>query len=140
MNVTANAFKAFNGTVDRVDKVDTTFAPLNNARMRNIWFEGNTFTGVTQVIANPVIYEHDQVTAATTWTVSAGAYLPFGGWARTVEAVTPQGMISGPANERRSDMPYANVEMGASKQDITLNWLAASKGKVQVSIRMDSPI
>lgn len=137
--ITSNAFKAINGSVDRVDAVDTTFAPLNNSRMRNIWVTGNTFTGVNQAIANPVVYEFDQATAATTWTVDAGTFLPFAGWARTVEAVVPQGMISGPANERRSDMPYVEVEQGASKQSVTLNWLAASKGKVQVTIRMDTP-
>ncbi|WP_108851348.1 glycosyl hydrolase family 28-related protein [Albidovulum aquaemixtae] len=139
LNVTANAFKAFNGNIDRVEKVDTTFAPLDNSRMRNIWFEGNTFTAVNQVIANPVIYEFTQGSAASTWTVNPGAYLPLGGWARTVEAMVPQGAITGPAGERRSDMPYVDVEQGAQKQNVTLNWLAASKGKVRVSVRMDSP-
>ena len=139
LNVTANAFKAYTRSIDRVEKVDTTFAPLDNSRMRNIWFEGNTFTAVNQVVANPVIREFSQGSTAATWTVAAGAYLPFGGWARTVEAVVPQGMITGPSGERRTDQPYVEVEQGAAKQNVTLNWLAPSKGKVQVTIRMDSP-
>ncbi|MCU9849847.1 right-handed parallel beta-helix repeat-containing protein [Defluviimonas sp. WL0024] len=140
LNVTANVFKSFNGSVDRVDKVDTTYASLDNGRMRSVWFEGNTFTGVTQSIANPVIYEFNQSSAATSWIVDAGAYLPFGGWARTVESVMPEGMITGPSGERRSDQPYVQVTQGATKQQVTLNWAAASKGRVQVKVRMDNPI
>ncbi|PPB79527.1 pectate lyase-like protein [Albidovulum inexpectatum] len=137
--VTSNAFKAYNGRVDRIEKVDTTFAVLDNSRMRNIRFEGNTFTGVDQVVANPVLHEHVQASAATTWVIDAGSYLPFGGWARVVESIVPMGKITGASNERRSDMPYVEVEQGAGKQQVTLNWLAASKGTVRVAIRMDQP-
>jgi hypothetical protein len=49
-------------------------------------------------------------------------------------------MITGPANERRSDMPYVDVEQGASKNEIRLNWLAASKGLVKLKVRMDNPL
>jgi hypothetical protein len=139
VNISGNVFKALSGAIDRVDAVDTTFATLNYASMRNVTVEANSFTSVTQPIANPVFFQHDQATAATVWTVSPGAYLPFGGWARNVEAIVAEGMITGPANERRSDMPYVEVQQGASKQDITVNWLAASKGTVHVKVRMDNP-
>lgn len=139
LNISGNVFKALNGAIDRVETVDTTFATLDNSRMRNIRIEGNAFNAVNQVIANPVSIQHDQVTAATVWTVSAGALLPFGGWARNLEAVTAEDMITGPAGERRSDMPFAAVAQGAAKQDITLNWLAASKGRVKLRLRMDNP-
>jgi hypothetical protein len=36
-------------------------------------------------------------------------------------------------------MPFAAVAQGAAKQDITLNWLAASKGRVKLRLRMDNP-
>lgn len=138
LNVSGNVFKALNGSIDRVETVDTTFATLDNARMRNIRIEGNSFNSISQVIANPVSLQHDQVTPATVWTTNPGPFLPFGGWARNVEAVVAEGMISGPAGERRSDMPYVAVEQGATKQAVTLNWLAASKGKVTLRVRMDN--
>ena len=138
LNVSGNVFKALNGSIDRVETVDTTFATLDNARMRNIRIEGNSFNSISQVIANPVSLQHDQVTPATVWTANPGPFLPFGGWARNVEAVVAEGMISGPAGERRSDMPYVAVEQGATKQAVTLNWLATSQGRVTLRVRMDN--
>ena len=132
-------FKALNGAIDRVETVDTTFATLDNARMRNVTVEANSFTAVTQPIANPVYAEVNQATAATVWTLSPGAYLPFGGWARNVESLVAEGMITGPANERRSDMPYVEVQQGAAKQQVTVNWAQASKGRIQIKVRMDNP-
>ena len=132
-------FKALSGAVDRVERVDTTFATLDNFRMRNVLVEGNTFTAVTQVSANPVMVQHDQATEALIWTIDAGAYLPFGGWARNVDSVVAEGMITGPAGERRSDMPFVDVEQGASKQQVALNWQNSSKGRVQIRLRMDNP-
>ncbi len=50
-----------------------------------------------------------------------------------------EGKITGPANEYRTDMPYVEVEQGASKQDVTVNWASASKGRIQIRVRMDNP-
>jgi len=140
VNISGNVFKALAGAIDRVDAVDTTFAPLNPASMKNITVEANAFTAITQPISNPVFFQHDQASAATVWTVSPGAYLPFGGWARNVEALVAEGMISGPASERRSDMPYVEVQQGALKQNVTVTWAGASKGRVHLRIRMDNPV
>jgi hypothetical protein len=140
LNVSGNVFRCTNGSVDRVEGVDTSFAPLDNGRMRNVVFQGNSFNGVTQPSENPTLFEVNQATAAATWTALPGAVLPFGGWARNVESVVAEGMITGPANERRSDMPYVDVEQGASKNEIRLNWLAASKGLVKLKVRMDNPL
>ena len=139
-NMSGNVFKPLNGSIDRVDQVDTTFADLNYARFRNIVVEGNSFNAVTQTTANPVTLEFDQNTAATVWTVDTGGYLPFGGRARTVSAVVAEGKITGAAGERRSDMPYVEVEQGAQKDAITLNWADPAKGRVQVTVRTDTPI
>lgn len=73
-----------------MDKVDTTFAALDNSRMVNVLVEGNTFRSVGQPIANPVTIEHSGATAATTWTVNPSAFLPFGEWARNVRSVSPR--------------------------------------------------
>lgn len=139
VNISGNVFKALQGPIDRVDAVDTTFATLAYNSMRNVTVEANSFTAVTQPIANPVFLQFDQATAATVWTVNPGPYLPFGGWARNVESLVAEGMITGPANERRSDMPYVEVEQGAAKQNVTVNWAAASKGRIHLKVRMDNP-
>jgi hypothetical protein len=139
LNVTSNVFKCINGNVDRVEKVDTTYAGLDYSRMRNITFEANTFNAVTQTTVNPVMVQHDQTGTAGAWQVDASGYLPFGGWARNVEAIVAEGMITGPAGERRTDMPYAGVEQGATKQLVTVNWATVSKGRVHVKVRMDNP-
>jgi hypothetical protein len=36
-------------------------------------------------------------------------------------------------------MPWVATAQGATKMDVTLNWLAASRGKVSVRLRMDNP-
>ena len=140
LTVSGNVFRCINGTVDRPETVDTSFATLDNSRMRNVLFNGNIFNGVTQNIENPVFMQFDQATAATVWTVTPGATLPFGGWARNVEALVAEGPITGPANERRSDMPYVDVEQGAAKNELRVNWLAAAKGRIQLKVRMDNPL
>lgn len=139
LNLSGNVFKPISGSIDRIDKVDTTFATLQYNRMRNVTVEANSFTAVTQPIANPVYLQHDQATAATVWTVNPAPYLPFGGWARNVESIVAEGKITGPANEYRTDMPYVEVEQGASKQEVTVNWAAAAKGRIQIRVRMDNP-
>ncbi|WP_347312580.1 glycosyl hydrolase family 28-related protein [Defluviimonas sp. SAOS-178_SWC] len=138
-NVSGNVFKPISGAIDRIDKVDTTFATLQYNRMRNVTVEANSFTAVTQPVANPVYMQHDQSSAATVWTINPGPYLPFGGWARNVESIVAEGKITGPSNEYRTDMPYVEVEQGASKQNVTVNWASASKGRIQIRVRMDNP-
>lgn len=137
LNVSGNVFRAVSGDVDRIDQVDTTFADLNFGRMRNIVMEGNIFNGVVQYVSNPVTLEFTQATTQTVWTLQPGVSLPFEGWARNVESVVTQGMITNTAGARVSEMPYVMVEQGTDKKAITLNWSQAVKGTVQVKIRMD---
>jgi hypothetical protein len=139
LNLSGNVFKALNGAVDRVEGVDTTFAPLDYSRMRNIWVEANSFTAVTQLCANPVRFSHVEATSGTVWTVDASAYLPFGGWARNVDSLVAAGMITGATGQRISEMPYVEVQQGALKTLATLHWASAAKGTVHVTIRMDNP-
>ncbi|MDP3860349.1 MAG: right-handed parallel beta-helix repeat-containing protein, partial [Phaeovulum sp.] len=137
LNVSGNVFRAIGGDVDRIEQVDTTFADLNFSRMRNIVMEGNIFNGVLQYVSNPLTMDFTQATAQTTWTLSPGAALPFGGWARNVESVVTQGMITNASNARVSELPYVLTEQGTGKKSITLNWSQAAKGRAQVKLRMD---
>ena len=60
LSVTGNTFRTINGGIDRVDMVDDSYATLNNDRMLNVTFTGNTFSGISQPTINPVFLTHDQ--------------------------------------------------------------------------------
>ena len=139
LTVSNNVFKSLNGNINRIEKVDTSFADLDYARMRNIVFENNIFNAVNQMTVNPVTVQVSQSSAQTVWTADAAAYLPFGGWARNVESLVAVGAITNGAGNRVNAMPYVTTEQGASKTLVTLTWPEAAKGKVNVRIRMDNP-
>ncbi len=134
-----NSFRVVNATVDRVDMVDTTIASLDMTKTRNVRVEGNSFNQVNQTIMNPIAFSHTQNTAADPWTIDAGAFLPFGGRVRMVEAVMPEGAITNAANANRYVQPNASVGQGPQGNQATLRWGEAVKGKVTVVLRMDIP-
>ena len=139
LTISGNVFKSLNAMVDRIEKVDTTFAALDNGRMRNIEVQGNMFNAVREVVSNPVFLEIEQNTAQSTWTAEPGPYLPFGGWARNVESLVAEGMITGAGGQRVTAMPFVNVEQGPVSQNVTVHWPEAAKGRVHLKVRMDNP-
>lgn len=139
LTFTGNVFRSLNGSVQRIEGVDTSFASLDMGRMRNVVMENNTFTGVDLVSATPVYLQHDQATEATVWTVDPGVFMPFGAWARNVESLVAEGAITTASGARVTEMPYVAVEQGTQKQQVTLNWSVACKGRVQIRVRMDNP-
>ena len=140
LSVLSNVFRALNGNVVRVEKVDTTFADLNYTRMRNVTFAGNTFNAVDEPAINPVPLEHSQTATAQTWVVQAAPYLPFGGRARVVEAVTAQGKISDGSGAALYAAPYAKTAQGAANDEVHLVWPAPCRGDVRVVARCDQPL
>ena len=140
LNISGNVFRTINGQIERVELVDTSLAGLEFGLFRNITVQGNAFNGVQQIMQNPVTLRHDQNTAQGAWTISPGPFLPFGGWARNVTAVVPRGEITGPDGTRRSDMPYATVQIGPENNQIRLNWAQAAQGSVLVTVRVDNPL
>lgn len=140
LSVTNNVFKSLNGSVDRIEKIDTSFADIDRSRVRNVVFEGNMFNGIKEISQNPVMVEVNQSAAQTVWTADASEYLPFAGWARNVQGLIAEGMVRDSAGARIDAMPYVAVEQGAAKNQITVNWPEAAKGRLQVTLRMDNPI
>ena len=138
-SLTGNSFRVFNTIVDRVEMLDTTFATLDFTRSRNVRVEGNAFNQVGQQIMNPVVVTHTQNTAADTWNVSAGDYIPFGGRIRMMESVSAQGAITTAANATRYVFPHALVGTGVGGNEVQLKWGEAVKGSAIVSMRMDIP-
>lgn len=139
LNVSGNVFKALNGNIDRVDEVDTSFADLNYGRFRNIRFDGNTFTGVEQFTASPMMLEFVEASDATTWNCSFAGYMPFGGRARNVLSLVTEGRIQNASNQTVSALPYVEVEKGTNKDRVDIVWPEACRGTVHVVARVDNP-
>lgn len=139
MHVTGNSFRALNGVVDRIEKVDTTRATLNFGLMRNVSFQDNTFNNITEWSMSPVTLEHNEVTNHTNWTIDFAPYMPFGGWARKVTSVVADGQITDASGGRVDAMPYTVKQVGANYDQVRLNWPVACRGKVQLTARVDNP-
>lgn len=137
--LSANSFRSFGVVIDRVEMVDTSFATLDFTRSRNVRVEGNSFNNVTQWIINPVQVTHTQNTAAETWNVSAGGFVPFGGRIRQVQSVAPEGIITNASNAGRYVFPYAVPGTGSGGNEAQVRWGEAVKGKALVTMRMDVP-
>jgi hypothetical protein len=138
-SLVSNSFRVFGAVVDRVDMVDTSIASLDFAQSRNVRVEGNSFNNVGQWIMNPVLVTHTQNTAADTWNVSAGGFVPFGGRIRTVTAVAPEGPVTTAANAGRYVFPHALPGTGVTGNEAQLKWGEAVRGKALVTLRMDVP-
>lgn len=136
-SVKGNLFRVVQGTIDRVEQVDTSFADLDYGRMRAVHFAGNTFHNVSQGAQNPVVVQHEQNTAASTWSVSGADALVFGGRAREVDAIAPRGKIANTNNVAVHALPYPELEQGVGAQDVLLRWPEAVTGDVRVTMRMD---
>ena len=138
LNVTGNKFRSIQGTsIDRVDRVDTSYADLDMTRGKHILFEGNTFHAVETPSYNPLIVEHEQNTAASTWVVDSDGRLPFGGRARSVDSVVARGKIKNTNNVAEYTVPYTTAETGGNGDKVELNWEKPVTGTVAVQMRMD---
>ncbi|MDR7126028.1 glycosyl hydrolase family 28-related protein [Pseudotabrizicola sp. 4114] len=139
LSVSDNTFRAINGFVDRAEAVDSTHGTLDFSRFRNVNFGANAFNGVSQVVMNPLPILHTQNTAAETWVVDGGAFMPFGGRVRLTQSVVADGAITNTANVAQFAMPFVQNEQGSERNLVHLRWPTAVKGKVLATIRCDNP-
>ena len=140
LTITGNSFLSFNGSITRVERVDTTYAELNYWGFRNIVIDGNTFNAVDEHTQSPVTVEYSQNTDAQIWKVPFSPRLPFGGNARRVVSVVADGQITSGTSTGVDTMPYTTRDSGVNNDEIWLNWSIACKGKVQVTARVDNPV
>ncbi|ATX67312.1 glycosyl hydrolase family 28-related protein [Roseinatronobacter bogoriensis] len=138
--VSGNVFRTTGARIDRADKVDTSFASLNYGRFRNVVFQNNAYNGIDYPTESPTIILHDQNTDATSWTISTGDKLPFGGWARTVSSVVMETPPRDSNNTIRHDMPYVTVQEGVNNDQVRLRWPEATRGRAVVTVRVDRPL
>lgn len=139
LTVSGNVFKALDGNVERIDRVDTSIADLNYNNMRNLQFEGNTFNGINTYVSNPLLVTYTQTTASNAWTLPVLEGLPFQSWVKSVQSVVAETVITNAAGTKVTEMPWVQTQIGTTKRQLRLNWNAATKGTVSVYARMDRP-
>lgn len=137
LNVTGNTFRGFKGQIQRVDRIDTSFADLDKAKMRDINVSGNTFHNVQTKIENPALVTHTQNTLASTWRVSGAPSLPFGATAKRIASVQPEGKIKTSANVAQYMLPYSEPAKGLNRDEFDLIWEKPVTGTVNVMVRVD---
>ena len=139
LTVSNNVFLVIGPKIQRIDKVDTTFADLDYSRMRNVMFDGNNFNGVLDYVANPIQITHTQSTAQASWVVPLTNCLPFGAWAKNVDSVVAVSIIQNAVNAQVTEMPWVRTQQGANRQNLQIEWAQPAKGKVTIRARMDEP-
>ena len=137
LTVQGNIFRTIGGNIERVERVDTSFADLDYSKMNNITFAGNLFKLIDSASENPLLVNHSEGSETQIWTIAGAPKLPFAGWAKNVESVQPIGAMRNAAGQISRDMPYVNVERGANKDQIDIHWGEPVRGEVAVKIRMD---
>lgn len=137
VTVSGNKFRSINGAIDRVERVDTSFATLDIGRSKNVFFTGNSYHAVSYQVENPLRVRHKVSTPAATWTVDAGGELPFGGEARGVDGIVALGALRNGANVRTFATPQVDLQQGPNRDQVTLVWPEPLKGEVALSLRMD---
>ncbi|KUP90616.1 glycosyl hydrolase family 28-related protein [Tritonibacter horizontis] len=137
VSVTGNKFRSINGTIDRAERVDTSFADLDFTRSRDVFFDGNTFHNVDTKSRNPLRVEHDEGSAASTWSVDTDGSLPFSGHSRGVDSVVMEGSMRNSGGSVVYPTPYVRTNQGSNNDRIDLVWPEAVRGTVRVLIRMD---
>lgn len=134
--VTGNVFKHLQGSaLERVERLDTSFADLDHARNRNLTFSGNAFTNVTNSSRSPATLEFTQSGNSSSWVVDFADVLPFGGHARAVSAIVPQGPISGGSDNFAQ--PYALPAQGSNKTQVQVRWPQSVKGTIRCTAMVD---
>ena len=137
LTVNGNSFRSINGAIDRVERIDTSYADIDRTRLRHIQFMGNNFNNVRKRSENPLRLSHKQNSAGTVWTVETDGQLPFGGYARDVESLVAKSEMKSSSNKRTYHMPYVALEQGSAKDRVNLNWPEAIKGTVGLKVRCD---
>ena len=137
LTVNGNTFRSINGNIDRVERIDTSYADIDRTRLRHIQFMGNNFNNIRTRSQNPLRLSHTQNSASSVWSIETGGQLPFTGYARDVEALVAKSEIKSSSNHKTYHMPYVTLEKGSAKDRINLNWPEAVKGQMGLKIRCD---
>jgi len=137
MNVSGNTFRAVGVTINRAERVDSSFAPLDFSRMRDVHFSGNTYHNVDFGAANPLLVRHSQEGHAQVWQVVTEDRLPFNAFAMEVESLALRSRPRDTNNVSRHHMPYTQAREGGGQNEVQVIWPEAMRGDVTMTVRMD---
>jgi hypothetical protein len=141
LSVVGNVFRTVDGTINRVDRVDKTYADLDYTRMRNVTFLGNVFNNIDVQTANPLSVNVSRSTRSKVWTLNSDEKLPFRGRVLNVDSVVVVGGLSaGQNNTNNSDIPYVETKIGVNESQYRLVFNSDVSGKIRMLVRMDEPI
>ncbi|MCR8827664.1 glycosyl hydrolase family 28-related protein [Pseudosulfitobacter koreensis] len=138
VSITGNKFRSISGNIDRVERVDTSFADLDRGRFKDIEFHGNSFHGINTSVANPLRLRHGEASPSQTWVIDTDGQLPFGGRAVQVASVTAHGPLRNGNNVIQYETPYTDPEEGPDRDQVHLHWGQAVKGTVNLTVRLDN--
>ena len=132
--ITGNSFKSLGGQIDRIDRVDTTFADIDRNQLRDIVIEGNSFNNIRETTQNPLYVRHDQNTAAATWTVECTPGLFLDGRAQKVLSVVPITRLRNAANQTVFPGYYVEAEKGTKGNQVQIFWQEPVHGEVMLVV------
>lgn len=138
LDISGNTFRAVNGKIDRVERVDTSFADIDYSKLHDIQIAGNSFHNIKAHVTNPVIKNHRQNSLDSTWRVNFDGALPFKGHARAVTSVVVTGTLKNGSNVTRYTSPSVQTSGGAKKDELVLRWDERVAGTVTVTARVDN--
>ncbi|MEM8728786.1 MAG: glycosyl hydrolase family 28-related protein [Pseudomonadota bacterium] len=137
LNVTGNTFRSRDAMIERVERVDSSFADLNYGNLSDIHFTGNAFSAVSTPVSNPLRVTHSQATAAPIWTVDSANRLPFQAWALGVTGVTTLGPVISQSGQPVYGTPSVETRIGDGQDQVQLVWAENVVGNVDVLIQID---
>ncbi len=132
MTVTGNGFLSYGTTLDRVERVDASIAPLNLAATGQLRFSGNYYQGVTVQSQNPLPIDHSETTHAATWAIDAVQQLPFGGPITGVSGVVLHEGLSDQSGAMVFSVPQVATRQGDDQDLLYLHWPIPSAGRVSL--------
>ena len=137
ITVKGNRFRSINGTIDRAERVDTSFADLNHDRNQSVFYEGNSYHNVSEHAQNPLVVLHTQSTNQRTWTVGTSKRLPFEGFCQFVDSVALTGDLRNNSNVKVYENPVGQGRAGANDDEFTLEFASDVRGQIRATVRMD---
>lgn len=137
VSVTGNRFRSINGVMTRAERVDTSFADLNHASNRSVYFGGNSYHNVTEQASNPLVVAHTENTNGKIWTIATEKKLPFESFCMFVDSVALTGDIRNTANARVYENPVGKGRIGECEDEFTLEFASEVRGQIRATVRMD---
>ena len=137
MTMSGNTMRCVGGTINRVERMDTSFAPLDLSRMKDVFVSGNTYHNVVNGSENPLLVRHSQNSDALTWQADTDNRLPFNGYAMDVESLVTRSRPRDANNISRYDMPYTQTRQGGQQDRVHVIWAQPMRGDITMKVRMD---